>query len=87
MGLLDKTFQAFRKPMISTSLLAVSIHSLLDDNPMPIIGHDEAVKIKIEAVLHSGAVHLGDEPAGIRERPPVKSHPFPDGDELLRRLP
>jgi hypothetical protein len=33
---------------------------------------------KVEAVLHGGAVHLGDEPAGVGERRSVKSHPFPD---------
>ena len=64
--------------MIPASLLAVAIHSLLDDNPLAIIGHDESVQIKIKAILHGGAVHLGDEPARIRERRPVKAYPLPD---------
>src|ERR1700731_2386927 len=81
-GLLDKTFQAFGKPVIPTSLLAVAIHSLLDYDPLAIIGHDESVQIEIKAILHGGAVYLGDESAGIRERRPVKSPHFPDCDKL-----
>src|ERR1700731_2011238 len=86
-GLFDKTFQAFGEPVIPASLLAVAIHSLLDYDPLAIIGHDESVQIEIKAILHGGAVDLGDEPARIRERRPVKSHPLPDCDKLLRRLP
>ena len=78
MGLFDKTFQAFGKPVIPASLLAVAIHSLLDYDPLAIIGHDESVQIKIKAILHGGAVHLGDEPARLCERRPVKAHPLPD---------
>ena len=77
-GLLDKTFQAFRKPVIPASLLAVAIHPLLDDNPLAIIGHDESMQIEIKAILNGGAVHLGDEPARICERRPVKANPLPD---------
>ena len=76
--LFDETFQAFRKPMITARLLAVSVHSLLDHDPLAIVGHDEAVKIKVEAVLHGGAVHFGDEPAGSCQCRPVKSHTLPD---------
>src|SRR5690348_9976620 len=42
-GLFDKTFHAFGKPVIPASLLAVAIHSLLDDNPLATVGHDESV--------------------------------------------
>src|ERR1700730_15440266 len=86
-GLFDKTFQAFGKPVIPASLLAVAIHSLLDYDPLAIIGHDESVQIEFEAILQGGAIDLGDEPACVRERRPVKSHPLPDCDKLLRRLP
>jgi hypothetical protein len=86
-GLFDKTFQALGKPVIPASLLAVAIHSLLDDNPLATVGHNEPVQIEIKAILHGGAVDLGDEPARIRERRSVKSHPLPDCDKLLRRLP
>src|ERR1019366_3842808 len=58
-GLFDKTFQAFGKPGIPASLLAVAIHSLLDDNPLAVIGHDESMQIEIKAILHGGTVHLG----------------------------
>jgi len=45
------------------------------------------VQVKIEAVLHSGAVDLGDEPAGFGQPNPVKPDPLADGDQLARRLP
>ena len=77
-GFLDKTFQAFRKPVIPASRLPVAIHPLLDDNPLAIVGHNEAVQIEIKAILNGGAVHLGDEPARICERRPVKAYPLPD---------
>ena len=82
--LFNKTFQAFGKPVISASLLAVAIHSLLDYDPLAIVGHDEAVKIKVEAILHGGAVHLGDEPAApIRQKPRMGSHrSLPQGEGL-----
>src|ERR1700730_15141154 len=77
-GLFDKTFQAFGEPVIPASLLAVAIHSLLDYDPLAIIGHDESVQIEIKAILYGGAVYLGDEPARLCERRPVKAHPLPD---------
>src|SRR3984893_8810771 len=40
-GLLDKIFQALGKPVIPASLLAVAILSLLDDNPLATVGHNE----------------------------------------------
>jgi hypothetical protein len=73
--------------VIPASLLAVAIHSLLDYDPLAIIGHDESVQIEIKAILHGGAIDLGDEPACVCERRPVKAHPLPDCDELPRRLP
>src|ERR1700730_949436 len=77
-GLFDKTFHAFGKPVIPASLLAVAIHSLLDYDPVAITGHDESVQIEIKAILYGGAVYLGDEPARLCERRPVKAHPLPD---------
>lgn len=66
--LVDKAFQTLRKPVITASLHAIAIHSLLDDDPLAIIGHDESVQIKIKSVLHGGAIDLGDEPTRVRER-------------------
>jgi hypothetical protein len=44
------------------------------------------VKIKIEAVLHRGAVDFGDETAGFGERIAVEADALADGDQLVRRL-
>src|SRR3984893_14348638 len=86
-GLLDKTFQAFGKPVVPASLFAVAIRSLLDYDPLAIIGHDESVQIEIKAILHGGATDLDAEPACVRERRTVKAHTLPDCYELPRRLP
>ena len=51
--------------MIPASLLAVAIHSPLNYDPLAIIGHDESVQIEIKAILHGGAIDLGDEPACV----------------------
>jgi hypothetical protein len=44
------------------------------------------VQIKIEAILHSGTVDLGDEPARIRECRSVKANLLPDCNQLLGGL-
>ena len=54
---------------------------------LAVVGDDEAVQIEIEAVLHGGAVDLGDQPARLRERGPIEPDAISDGDELVRRLP
>lgn len=54
--------------MIAAGLLALAVHPLLNHDPPAVVGDDEGVQIKIETVLHGGAVHLGDEPAGLYQR-------------------
>jgi hypothetical protein len=45
------------------------------------------VQIEVEAVLHGGAVDLGDEPACLCQRKPVEADPGADPLQLCRRLP
>ena len=45
------------------------------------------MQIEVEAVLHRGAVDLGDQPAGPRQRGAVEAHAFADAAEFVRRLP
>jgi hypothetical protein len=52
--------------VIAARLPPVAVHALLDDDPVSIVGDDEAVHVKIEPVLDGGAVDLGDKPAGRR---------------------
>ena len=54
---------------------------------LAVVGDDEAVQVEVEAVLHGGAVDLGDQPAGLRERRAVEADALADRDQLLRRLP
>ena len=73
--------------MIAARLPALAVHALLDDDPVAVVGDDEAVQVEIEAVLHGGAVDLGDQPARLRQRRAVEADPLADRDQLVRRLP
>ena len=86
MRLVDEAFQPFRQPVVAARLAAVAVHALLHDDPVAVIGDDEAVQIEIEAVLHGGAVHLGDEPAGVASACAVDPDALADRDQLMRRL-
>src|SRR5208282_2923348 len=85
--LFDEAPEGFRKPMIAARLLALAVHPLLNHDPLAVIGNDEAVQIKIEAVLHGGAVYLGDKPARLCQRRPIETHSLSDRDQLLGSLP
>ena len=72
--------------MIAPRLPRVAVHALLHHDPMAVVGDDEAVQVEVEAVLHRGAVDLGDEPARLGERRAVEADALADRDELVRRL-
>ena len=72
--------------MIPASLPALAIHPLLNHDPLAVVGHDEAVQIKIKAVLHRGAVDLGYQPARLCQRDAIKPNPLTDCDQLVRCL-
>ena len=73
--------------MIAPRLPAIAVHALLHHDPVSVIGDDEAMQIKVEAVLHRGAVDLGHQPARPGERRPSKPDALADGDKLVRGLP
>jgi hypothetical protein len=70
--------------MIAAGLPARAVHALLHHDPFAVVGDDEAVQIKIEAVLHCGAVDLGDEAACLRKRRAVDAGARADRDKLVR---
>src|SRR5690242_1708270 len=84
--LIDEITERFRMPMITARIPLRAIHALLDDGPLAIIGYEEPVQVKIVAVLHRGAVDLGDEAACARQRGAVETNPHPKTVQLLRRL-
>src|SRR5436305_11721873 len=86
MRLFDEAPEAFRQPVISAGLPAISIHPLLNDHPLRIVGNDETMQVELEAILHRGTINLRDEPAGPRQHAAVKPNPLADGDQLVRRL-
>ena len=86
MRLIDETLQSLGEPVIAAGLLELAVHPLLYNDPVAVVGDDEAMQIKLEPVLHSGTVDLGYQPAGFGERGPIKAYPVPYIDQLVRRL-
>src|SRR3954447_20755174 len=86
MRLFDEAPEAFRQPVISAGLPAISIHPLLNDHPLPILGYDETMQVQVGPILHRGTIDIRDEPAGSRQHAAVKPNPLADGDQLARRL-
>ena len=82
----DEALQTFGQPVIAPRLPALAVHALLHDDPVSVIGDDEAMQIKLEPILDRGAVDLGDQPARSRKRRAVEADPIADRDELMRRL-
>src|SRR5262245_44422660 len=75
MGRVNKATKAFGEPMVAARLSAVAVHPLLHNGPMTVIGHDKAVQVQVEPVLHRGTVDLGDEPARRGECSAVEADP------------
>jgi hypothetical protein len=86
MWFVHEALQTVREPVVAPGLAAIAVHTLLNDNPMPVIGDDEAVKIEVEAVLDSRAVDLGHEPACLGERGTIEPYPITDRDKFVRGL-
>ena len=82
---LDEAFRPSDMPMVAARLPLLAVHALLHHRPLAVVGDDEAVQIEIESVLHGGAVDLGDEPAGARQRRAVEADAFAERRQLLRR--
>jgi hypothetical protein len=87
MRLVGETSQSLGEPVIAAGLLELTVHALLYNNPVAVVGDDEAVQVQLEPVLHGGTVDLGYQAAGCGERGPIKAHPVPDIDQFVRRLP
>jgi hypothetical protein len=58
--LVNEALQVFGMPMVAARLLLVAVHALLHDRPLPVVGHEKPVQIKVESILDGGAVDLCD---------------------------
>src|ERR1700676_4925415 len=74
-------------PVVAARLLPVAIHALLHHRPLAVVGYEEAVEVEIEAVLHGGAVDLGDQTACADESGTVETETFAECLQFVRRLP
>ena len=84
---IDEARQTFGQPVIPARLPALAVHSLLHHHPMTVVGNDEAVQVKVEAVLHRRAIDLGDQPTGVGKCTAIEPDPFANRDQLVRGLP
>ena len=72
-------------PVVAAGLPARAVHALLHDHPGAVVGDDEAVQVQLEAVLHGGAVDLGDQAAGAHQRGRVQPQPLAERGQLVGR--
>ncbi len=79
--------QILRQPVIPPRLAPGITHALLHYAPLPIVGDDEGVQVKIKPVLNCGAINLRHELARSHERRGIQSRSFSDLYELIRRPP
>src|SRR5260370_25583810 len=71
--LVHKIFKTLRMPMVAPGLALVAVHALLHDRPFPHNRDEATVQIRVEAILHRGAVDLRHQTAGANEALAVKS--------------
>src|SRR5262245_14761199 len=86
MWLIHEVTSAFREPVIAACLSTITIHALLHDHPLRVIGDDEAVQVQIETILHSCAVHLRHQSACLGQFAAIEADAFANRDQLMRRL-
>jgi len=72
--------------MIAARRLGYLVHALLDNHPMAVVGHDEAVQIEVKTILKGGAVDLRHQSADVGERRSIESDALTDRDQFDRRL-
>src|SRR5438105_4378114 len=65
--LLDETRQRSRMPMIAPRLALRTVHALLHNRPLAIIGDEETVQIEIETILERRTVYLGYQTTCARQ--------------------
>ena len=86
MRFVDEALQILRMPMVPPRLLVVAVHALLHDRPFAVVGYEESVQVKIEAVLDGGAVDFSDETACANELGTVEANAFAKQVQFARRL-
>jgi len=78
--------QVLRVPMVAACLSFVAVHACCNDRPLAVVGHEEAVQIEVETVLHGGAVDLGNQPAGARQVRCIKADTLAQQAQFVWRL-
>lgn len=86
MGFVDEARESFAQPVIAAGGSIHRSHSLLNNGPSAVGGHDESVQVQVEPVLNGGAVHFGHQAAGPRKRRPVDPCRVSDPRQLGGRL-
>lgn len=63
-------------PVVPARLLVVGVHALLHDRPLAVVGHEEPVQIKVEAILDGGTVDFRDQTAGAGQLGAIEADAF-----------
>src|ERR1700761_459798 len=78
--------QAVRQPVITPSLSARAVHTLLDHRPFAVARHDETMQVEVKSILNRRAIDLGDQATGAPKRRAVDTCPIAYQQQLLWRL-
>jgi len=74
-------------PVVAARLFLVAVHALLHDRKLSIVGHEEPVQIKVEAVLDGGTIDLRNEATCARQLGAIEADAFAEQTQIVRRLP
>ena len=84
---LDKALESRGMPVVTAGHSCLVVHALLDDDPLPIARHNEAVQIELKTVADGIVIDPGGKPAGADQLVRVQAGSLSDRYEFVRRLP
>src|SRR5687768_16022037 len=61
---LNKAFESRGMPVVTAGHSRLAVHALLNDDPLTVARHNEAVQIELKTVAHSVIIDAGRKPAG-----------------------
>jgi hypothetical protein len=73
--------------LVAPRLALLAVHALLHDRPVAIVDDEEPMQVKLEPVLHGGAVHLRHKAAHPRQPRSIEAEPVTEQLKLLGRAP
>ena len=75
-----------RMPVIASGRGGVGVHTLLDDGPLTMSGHDEGMKVQLKTIADSIVVDPCSQTAATYERVAVQRNVVGVSAQLVRRF-